>query len=114
MKRQWLEIGVLSLVTLIATVWLGWWTVPLVGAGWGFSRQGEGFPALTAAVSASLAWVLLLGVTALRGPVGSLADMVGGATGVPGVVLVTAALVYPAILAGAAAALAGLVAKTQA
>jgi len=113
-KRQWVEIGVLSLVTLIATVWLGWWTVPLIGAGWGFSRYGEGFPALTAAVSASLAWVVLLGVTALRGPVGSLADMVGGAMGVPGVVLVAAAVVYPAILAGVAATLAGFVAKTQA
>ena len=74
MRRQFLEIGVLTLAIGVATVWLGWWTVPLVGGGWGVARRGEGYPALTVAVSASLAWVLLLAVTSLQGPVGDFAS----------------------------------------
>ncbi|MEE8116714.1 MAG: hypothetical protein V3T28_06375 [Gemmatimonadales bacterium] len=106
MRRQFLEIGVLALAIGVATVWLGWWTVPLVGGGWGVARRGEGYPALTVAVSASLAWVLLLAVTSLQGPVGDFATTVGGVMGIPGWVLIGVTLAFPAVLAGTAAAVA--------
>ncbi len=107
MRRQFLEIGVLAVAIGVATVWLGWWTVPLVGGGWGVARRGEGYPAVTAAVSASLAWVLLLGVTSLPGPVGDFATTVGGVMGIPGWVLIGVTLAFPAVLAGTAATVAG-------
>ena len=106
MKRQFLEIGVLAAVTAVASAWVGWWTVPLVAAAWAFARHGEGRPISTSAVSASLAWVVLLGITAFQGPVGELSRQVGGVMGISGLGPLVLTLLYPAALAGAAAAVA--------
>ena len=111
MRRQFTEIGVLAATIAVATAWVGWWTVPLVGAAWGFGRHGEGWPVATSAVSASLAWVVLLAFTALRGPVGTLSGQVGGVMGIPGWLLILVFLIFPAALAGAAAAAATAVGK---
>lgn len=113
MTRRLLEIAVLAGLIAVATVWIGWWTVPLVGAGWGFARHGEPLVGTTAAVSASLAWVVLLGIMAAQGPVGLLARRVGGVFGIPGWAFLALALVFPALLAGAAAVAAGTVAGTR-
>lgn len=106
MRRHLGLIAALAAVIALATWWIGWWTVPLVGAAWGVARRGEGFPAATAGVAATLAWVGLLGVQALAGPIGELSRRLGGVMGLPGWVLLLAALAFPAILAAAAAALA--------
>lgn len=113
MKRHLLSIGVLTATIAVATAWLGWWVVPLLAAAWGYAQRGESWPALTAAVSAALAWTLLLGVTALQGRVGTLADLLGDVLGLPGVMLIAAVMLFPAILAGSAAALAGIAAGIQ-
>jgi len=103
-RHQFLEIAVLTLVIGVATVWVGWWAVPLVGAGWGFARHEEGMPALTSAVSASLAWVLLLAYAATTGPIGEFSTAVGGTMGLPGWAVIGVTLLFPAFLAGLAAA----------
>jgi hypothetical protein len=106
-KRHLVLIAVLAGVMGLATWWIGWWTVPVVGAAWGVSRRGEGFPAATAAVAASLSWALLLALQAVHGPVGDLSRRLGGVLSVPGWVPLLAAIVFPAVLAAAAAALTG-------
>lgn len=66
--------------------------------------------ARVAAASGAMAWGALLVVAQLRGDaIGTLANTLGGAMGVPGVVLSLATLLYPAILAASAAWLAHLV-----
>jgi len=74
---------------------------------------GIAWPRHAARVSAAagaIAWAALLVVALLRGSaIGTLATTLGGAMGVPGVVLFLATLLYPAILAASAAWLAHLV-----
>lgn len=74
---------------------------------------GIAWPRHAARVSAAagaIAWAALLVVALLRGSaIGILATTLGGAMGVPGVVLFLATLLYPAILAASAAWLAHLV-----
>lgn len=66
--------------------------------------------ARVAAAAGATAWGALLAVALLRGgAIGTLATTLGGAMGVPGVVLFLATLLYPAILAASAAWLAQLV-----
>lgn len=66
--------------------------------------------ARVAAAAGATAWGALLAVALLRGgAIGTLANTLGGAMGVPGVVLFLATLLYPAILAASAAWLAHLV-----
>jgi hypothetical protein len=107
MKRHLILVAVLAAAMGLATWWIGWWTVPVVGAAWGLARRGEGFPAATAAVAASAAWTLLLALQAAVGPVGELSRRLGGVLGAPGWVPLLATVAFPALLAGAAAALTG-------
>ena len=66
--------------------------------------------ARVAAAAGATAWGALLAVALLQGgAIGTLATTLGGAMGVPGVVLFLATLLYPAILAASAAWLAHLV-----
>lgn len=104
MIRQLGIILLLAVAMAVGTWWLGWWAVPIIGAAWGVARYGQ-YSAWTAAVAAGLSWMLVLGLVALRGPVGDLARIVGGALTLPGWVLVLAVVVFPAALAGTAARL---------
>jgi hypothetical protein len=81
----------------------GWWTVPVLAAVW-----VRVVPRLRGAVrscmlGAALGWGLLLGRTALEGPVALLARRAGGVLELPGWGLLVATLLFPALLAGAAA-----------
>jgi hypothetical protein len=107
MSRHLGLILVLTVAMALATFWIGWWTVPVVGAAWGIARRGEDLPAATAAVAASLSWTLLLVLQAGRGPVGELSRRLGGIMGVPGWLPLLMTILFPAILGGAAAVLAG-------
>lgn len=107
MSRHLGLLAVLAAVMAVATWWIGWWSVPIVGAAWGIARRGEGLPAATAGVAASLAWTALLGIQALAGPIGELSRRLGGVMNVPGWTPLVATVVFPAVLAAAAAALAG-------
>jgi len=105
MIRQLLAILVLALAMALGTAWIGWWAVPVFGAVWGVARYGA-YPTATAALGGALAWVVLLALTALRGPAGEASRMLGSVMSVPGWVPLLLAVVFPAALGGAAARLA--------
>jgi hypothetical protein len=96
----------LTLAFAGATAAAGWWTVPVVAAVWVRVARRDWSPVRSCMAGAAIGWALLLGWDALQGPVAAVARRVGGAVGLPpwGFVLVT--LLFPALLAGAAAQMA--------
>lgn len=103
MRRGALVLA-LGVLTALLTALVGWWTVPLVGAGAGLLARGRGgAPMLDAAVGGALGWALLLLWDAAHGPVAALAQRVAGVMQLPPSALIGVTLVFPALLAGAAA-----------
>lgn len=104
-----IRVLVLGLAMGLATALLGWWMIAVVGAIWGFVASRETWPAMTAAAGAGLAWLALLGWAAVRGPILTLAGQVGAILTVGAAGLLVIALLFPVLLAGSAAVLAGSV-----
>ena len=98
------RIAMLALAFALATVALGWWGVPIVGAVWGAIGRGRRRPAVTAAVAALLGWAGLLLWSAARGPLLSLAAKLGATLMLPGAGLVVVTLLFATLLAWSAAA----------
>jgi hypothetical protein len=90
-----------------ATAGLGWWSVVLVSALWTIVTRHERAHPISVALSASLAWALLLGVMALRGPIATVAQVLGGILTVGAIGVFALTLLLPALLAGATAVVAG-------
>ena len=84
-----------------ATVYLGWWTVPLVAAIG--ARVFPHAPVRTAALGGALGWGGLLAWSAWQAPVAPLVHRLGGLLHLPAWGLIVLALLFPALLAGAAA-----------
>ncbi len=101
----WLTLAVLIAV---ATAMLGWWTVPVLGGLSGALMAAERRPVLFAGAAGAAGWAILLAGTALFGSVGVVATKVGAIFGLPGVVFIALALLFPALLAGSAAGVAGV------
>ena len=106
MTRQVLLVVALAVIMTLGTWWLGWWVVPVVGAAWGVARYGA-YPSATAGVAAALGWMLILGVQALRGPMGEVSRTLAAVLAVPGWVPVLLTALFPAGLAAASARVAG-------
>jgi hypothetical protein len=85
------------------TVIAGWWTVPVLAAVWVRVAPRSRGAVRSCMLGAALGWGLLLGWTALEAPVDLLARRVGGVLELPGWGLFVATLLFPALLAGAAA-----------
>ena len=134
-------LGLLPLAAAFTLAsWLGWWTVPVLGLIWGWlnpdplrvgsraaeppSRPVVKPPSRRAALPATLAalagWALWLGIDGLAGAggLGRLGPRLAGVVGQPLPLLVAVTLLFPALLAGTAAAvgsrLAGLVGRSAA
>ncbi len=99
--RRVLRTAAFAALVAVGTTLGGWWTVPLLAALWVRVLPRSGVRSCL--LGAALGWALLLGGTAVDGPVGLVAQRAGGVFQVPawGFVLVT--LLFPALLAGAAA-----------
>jgi hypothetical protein len=97
----------LVLAVAVGTALAGWWAVPVVVAVWVWLSPSPGSPVWRAVIGAALAWGLLLGWTALHGPIGPLARRAGGLIWLPGWGLVLATVLFPATLAGLAALIFG-------
>ena len=96
--------AVLLTAALAIGTWAGGWSaVPLVAFLWGAWRRDDLRAPLTAAVSAPVAWALLLLFSALRTPVMAVADRVGGLAGLPGPAIVAVMLLFAAGLGWSAA-----------
>ena len=96
----------LSLAVVAATWLLGWWTVPLVAGAYGLlSRRPERAGAM-AALAATLAWAILLGVAATGQRFGAVLASLGGLAPVPAGVFVAVTLLGALLLAWSAATLA--------
>ena len=101
--RSTVKVALLAAAFAVATVALGWWTVPVLSAAWGIAARGDDRSTLTAGVSAALAWGALLALFAMGAPIADVASKVGAIMKVGGVGLVALTLVFPALLAASAA-----------
>jgi hypothetical protein len=101
-----LSVLVLAVVLAVATVFLGWWAVPVVGFLWGLlTARLLRWPAGAAALAAMLAWAALLGMDAMGGRLAGLGTLFGSIAKLPPGVFFALSLVFPALLAWSAAAL---------
>lgn len=106
MKQSLGRAAIVALATAMGTALLGWWTVPLVGAGWALLPMVRR-PVIEAAFGAGLGWAGLLALTATRGDMGRAAERVGGALNLPGAWLIAVTIVFASFLAGSAAVVVG-------
>lgn len=86
----------------VVTFGLGWWTVPLLAATWGFF-SGDPNRARNVAFAAAGGWATLLALDAARGPVNVMADQLGTVMSIPPAALYVITLLFPALLALCAA-----------
>ena len=94
---------VLTVGFVLVTVLIGWWAVPVVAFAWGMVAGKRSGAAMIAGVSAMTAWGLLLGWSAVLGPVGILVTKLGAVANVPGAIFVGLTLALPFLLAASAA-----------
>ena len=94
------RLALLAAAFAAATLVFGWLSVAVVGTLWGLVAGPGRHAGRTAALAASLGWLVLLVVTALHGPVLRVADRVGGVLGVPWPAVVGITLLFPALLGG--------------
>ena len=108
MTRALPIILLLAAAVAIATALVGWWGVPIVAGAAGYLLGRDRAPGILAAVGAAIAWSsILLSYRVLGLPIDVLARRLAGAMQLPLLGLVALSVVFPALLAGAAAALAG-------
>jgi hypothetical protein len=98
-----LRIAVLTALGAGGTIVLGWWTLVIVGALRGLPALPRRGAVVEAAAAGGLAWAVLLGWSALRGPVWRLAQEVGPIFGLPPWTLLATTLVFAIVAAGSAA-----------
>ena len=99
----------LLLGAFVLASWVGWWAVPLVAGLWGALRPTFPRPILAATLAAALGWGiwLLVDLSADPAALGRLAERLGSVMQLPAVILIALTLLFPALLAWSAAALAG-------
>jgi hypothetical protein len=95
----------LTIAIAIATVVLGWWTVPVVSAIWTLAMPRRGGVTL-AAFSGATAWGVLLLIVRRDGPVGALDSILSAVLQMPPRAGIALTVLYAAVLAGSAALIA--------
>jgi len=102
-----LRVVTIAAATAAATILLGWWSVALVGVVSGTVLPPRRATTLEAAGGAALGWTAILEVSAVTGPIWAVAQRVGPVFSLPAWGFVAVTLVFPALLAGSAALVAG-------
>lgn len=97
-----IPVALVAAVMALGTWGFGWWAVPVVGLVVGAGRITTR-PVWVAALGATLGWTGLLAWRATGGSVTELATLLGEVMGVPGVAVAGLTLLFPALVAGAAA-----------
>jgi hypothetical protein len=111
--KRWLSFAVLTAAFALAGR-LGWWSVPVVAALWGFLRPRVNAPAATAALAAAAAWglwLLLDWQAGGAGGLGALSARLGNLMHLHAIALIVVTILLGALLAWSAAALAGGIAR---
>lgn len=109
MKRTMTTVVSVAGAFAIGTALGGWWTVPLLALVAGYMLGRDRAPGLSSAIGASLAWGGILLSYRVGGlPIDVLTRRLAGAMQLPTVGLIVLAVTFPALLAGAAGALGGL------
>lgn len=103
MKRGIWFVGTVAAIATCTWV-VGWWMVPVVAGIYGFVRRGDAATPLLAGLAGTIAWGVLLALSASGAPNGSVSDAVGRAMRVGPGPLMALTLIYPALLAASAAA----------
>lgn len=101
-----LRLLLLSVAFAVATVAIGWWGVPLAAAVFGVISRKQRSSAIVAGVSGVMAWSELLLIDAARGPVGALAQTLGGVLNAKPIAVYVLTLAFPGLLALTASLLA--------
>ncbi len=110
MTRSTISVAILGLVFALGTVIGGWWAVPDVGLVAGLVLGRGGRPGRLSAVAAALAWAGVLVAYRIEDfPVAILLHRLAGAMQLPAWGLLALTLLFPAVLAGSAAALGGAI-----
>lgn len=102
--RRALRVAAFASLTAGGTLAAGWWTVPLLAAAW-VRVLSDRRPILSTMLGAALGWVALLGLGMRYGPVAAVAWCLSAALELPRWGFLAATIVFPALLAGAAALL---------
>jgi hypothetical protein len=97
----------LALAVALGTVLAGWRVVPVIAALWLWVWPDGQRPVRRAMIGAALGWALLLGWTALHGPIAPMARRAGGLFRLPGWGFLLVTLLFPAALAGLVAVILG-------
>lgn len=95
----------LILTLSIATVVLGWWSVPVVAGVWTLAARRRA-AVIYASFAGAAAWGSMLLVIARVGPVGAVDGLLAQIMHVPQHALIELTMLYGALLAGSAALLA--------
>jgi hypothetical protein len=96
----------LAIVIALGTMLAGWWAVPVAGIAYGALAHRTAWPSLVAAAAGALAWGGYVSLMALGGAsVGSFGARVSASMGLPSYGMALATMLFPAIVAGIAAAL---------
>jgi len=98
-----IDIIVLGVAFGAGTLFVGWWSIPIIALAWGWLVGPARWPATRAAVGAGLAWVGFLAYDAMRGPAGRLARTLGELLRLPPIALVVVTVFFAVILAWSAA-----------
>ena len=98
-----IDILVLAVAFAAGTLFVGWWSVPVIALVWGWLVGPARRPATRAAVAAAIAWMAFLAFDAMRGPAGRLARTLGALMRLPPVALVVVTVLFAVILAWSAA-----------
>lgn len=110
MKRVPWFVGAVAAMAL-GTWMIGWWTVPIVGAAWGWAKRTDPATPLLAGGAGMVAWGALLVVSASGAPAGSVSAAVGQAMRVGPGALSALTLAYAGLLAASGAAVARAVGR---
>jgi hypothetical protein len=93
--------GFAAIGFIVATLVLPWWSIAVVATGFGIFVAGA--KAWEAGLAATIAWGALLLLAVAQGPVGVLAARLGGLFHLPAAGLPIATVMFPGIVAWAAA-----------
>ncbi len=97
---------IVAVACVVATMWLGWMSLPVIGFTYGLVDRRGRARGSAAAIGAVLAWLGILFADAARGAdVRAVAEQMGAVTQLPALAFVAVTFVVAAILCGTSAVL---------